>query len=534
MHEASRGQRRSRIGDSRNLKNKLLDGVEVPMKGLKKVARRSGFVLLGLLTTVLIVMIWNYLCFSTKQLQVVSEPKASWNNELLYENFQGAIQIPTVSEPLSRLTETSPLFRFRDYVAETFPALHRPPFIRRTGRDFGEPLIPSVLFEWPGQDPSLPGILLMSHFDVVPIETSTHSNWTHEPFSGHMDGTFLWGRGTLDCKHGVMAILEAIDRHAADGFKPQRTIYIALGHDEELGGQNGNEKMAEWLRSHGRKLHMVLDEGGCIFTEFPGLTQPAALIGVAEKGLVNVQLSVEVSPTEAGHASMPPRQTAISILASAIGRVQASPFPARIDSGLRDTLRFLGPEMPSFSRRLVMANLWLTEPIVVSQLAGKPSSNALLRTTVAPTLIDGGVEVNVLPQHATATLNLRLIPGDSIKEATEHIRQSIDDARVDVSALPFGKAASPMSSIESIAFEDLHRTIREVYPDVAVAPFVLVGGTDSVHYSDLAAEIYRFIPARIAERDTQRFHGIDERIALQDYTDIVRFFHQLVLNKASR
>lgn len=498
------------------------------MNRMKKVARRGSHVLLAFFLVLLLVISWNYLRFSTKQLQVVSAQKISWNNELLYKNFQGAIQIPTVSEPLSRLTESSPLYRFRDYLAETFPTLHRPPFIRRTGIDFGDELIPSVMLEWPGRNPDLPGILLMSHFDVVPIETSTHSQWTHAPFSGHIDDTFLWGRGTLDCKHGVMAILEAINRHAADGFEPERTIYIALGHDEELGGQNGNAKMAEWLQNNGRRLHMVLDEGGCIFTEFPNLNQPAALIGVAEKGMLNVQLSVDVSPTEAGHASMPPPQTAVSILASAIHRVQASPFPARIDGGLRDTLRFLGPEMPSFARRLAMSNLWLSAPLVTTQLAGKPSSNAMLRTTVAPTLIEGGIQVNVLPQHATATLNLRLIPGDSIEQATEHIRQSINDIRVDVSVLPFGKAASPMSSIESIAFDQLHRTIREIYPNVVVAPFVLVGSTDSAHYSGLCQDIYRFIPTQLTERDTQRFHGIDERIALQHYTDIVSFFHQFI------
>jgi len=480
-------------------------------------------------------MSWNYLHFSSMQIQVKPAPEISWDYTLLHKRLQGAIQIPTVSEPLSRLTENSPLHRFRDYLAETFPTLHSAPFIRRTGLDFGDALIPSVLFEWPGRDLSLPGILLMSHFDVVPIETSTYSKWTQEPFSGHIDNKFLWGRGTLDCKHGVMAILEAMDRHAADGFQPERTIYVALGHDEELGGKDGNGKMAEWLRSHGVKLHMVLDEGGCIFTEFPGLDhRPAALIGVAEKGMLNVQLSVEVSSTETGHASMPPPQTAVGILASAIDRVQASPFPARIEGGLSDTLRFLGPEMPSFVQRLAMANLWLSGPFVKSKLANKPSSNALLRTTVAPTLIEGGIQVNVLPQRANATLNLRLLPGDSIEGALEYLRQNIDDASVNVSALPFGKEASPMSSIQSTAFGQLHRTIREVYPDVAVAPFVLVGSTDSVHYSDLCENIYRFIPARIAERDTQRFHGIDERIALQDYTDIVRFFHQLILNQAGQ
>lgn len=506
------------------------------MNRMKKIAQRGILVLFGLLILLMLVISWNYLWFSSKQMQVQPAHKISWDNSLLHNRFQGAIQIPTVSEPLSRLTESSPLHQFRDYLAKQFPALHRSPFIRRTGVDFGDELIPSVMFEWPGRDPNLPGILLMSHFDVVPANMSanpsTRSTWTHEPFSGHIDGEFLWGRGTLDCKHGVMAILEAIDRHTADGFQPERTIYVALGHDEEIGGHDGNRKMADWLRSHGRKLHMVLDEGGCIFTEFPGLDRPAALIGVAEKGMLNVHLSVEVSPTEAGHASMPPSQTAIGILASAIHRVQASPFPARIDGGLRETLRFLGPEMPSFVRRLALANLWLSGPMVKSQLTGKPSSNALLRTTVAPTLIEGGVQVNVLPPRASATLNLRLLPGDSIEGAVEYIRQNIDDERVEVSALPFGKEASPMSSIQSTAFSQLHRTIREVYPDVAVAPFVLVGSTDSVNYRDLCENIYRFIPARIAERDTQRFHGIDERIGLQDYTDIVRFFHQLILNQA--
>lgn len=501
------------------------------MKRKKKIARRIGLILLILLILLLSITSWNYMHFASMQIQVKPAPKILWDEALLGKKLEGAIQIPSVSQTLSRITEDSPLHRFRDYIAEAFPALHRPPFVRRTGIDFGDALIPSLLFEWPGSDPRLPGVLLMSHFDVVPVESSTLSTWTHPPFSGHNDGEHIWGRGALDCKHGVMAILEAIDRHAADRFQPERTIYVALGHDEEIGGQDGNKKMAAWLRSHGRPLHTVLDEGGCIFTEFPDLDRPAALIGVAEKGMVNVQLSVAVSPSETGHASMPPPQTAVSILASAIDRLQASPFPARIDRGLQDTLRFLGPEMPSF-KRLVMANLWLTGPIVKHQLALKPSSNALLRTTLAPTQIEGGIQPNVLPQSATATLNLRLLPGDSIEGALDHIRQKIDDTQVRVSALPFGNEGSPMSSIYSTPFVQLHRTIREVYPDVAVAPFVLVGSTDSLHYRDLCENIYRFIPARLSERDTKRFHGIDERIALRDYIDIASFFHQFILNQA--
>jgi carboxypeptidase PM20D1 len=273
---------------------------------------------------------------------------------------------------------------------------------------------------------------------------------------------------------------------------------------------------------------MILDEGGCIFTEFPGLDRPAALVGVAEKGYLNVTLTVDVAAEQVGHASMPPPQTAVGILANAVSRVQSAPFPARIDGGLRETLNYLGPEMPSLLSRMAMSNLWLCEAMVKRKLSGKPSSNALLRTTVAPTLIDGGVQVNVLPQHATATLNLRLLPGDTQVTALEHLRQAIDDDRVELTPLTPAKEASPVTSTDSTAFRQLHKTIREVYPDVVVAPFVLVGSTDTVHYEDLCENIFRFLPARLSERDTQRFHGIDERIALQDYEDMVRFFHQLI------
>ena len=247
---------------------------------------------------------------------------------------------------------------------------------------------------------------------------------------------------------------------------------------------------------------------------------------------MNVKLRVELPPHELGHASMPPPETSVSILASALQRIQASPFPARVDAGLHDTLRYLGPEMPSLALRLAMSNLWLTGSLVENQLAAKPSSNAILRTTIAPTMIEGGIETNVLPQQASAILNLRLLPGDSISDALEYLRQTIDEPRVIVSKLPFSKEASPRSSIHSNAFYQLHRTVREISPDAVVAPFVLVGGTDSTHYQDICENIYRFIPARVAERDTQRFHGIDERIALQDYVDIVRFFYRCIPNLA--
>ena len=494
-----------------------------------KLGRRVLSLVLIALALLAGILSWNYLTFSSRQEKPEAIAALNLVADPILARLSESIPISTVSTPMSRIANDSELFRFRDYIQTSFPNLHTPPFVRRTGKDFGDQRNPSMLFEWPGQEPELGAILLMAHFDVVPVEASSLSKWTHPPFSGHMDEQFIWGRGTLDCKHGVMAILEALSLLSAEGFKPKRSIYVALGHDEEIGGADGNLKIAEWFRSHRIRLHTIIDEGGCVFTEFPGLGSPAALVGVAEKGFLTVEMTANVNADKVGHSSMPPRETAVSILSSAIHRVQSAPFPARIDGGLRDTLNFLGPEMP-FDKKLAMSNMWLFGPLVKRTLSAKPSGDALLRTTIASTMIEGGVSETVLPVQATAKLNLRLLPGDSIKSALAHLSRSINDPRVSLKSMEKPREASPVSDIDSEAFKILQTTIHQVLPDVVVAPFVLVGSTDTVHYANLCENIFRFIPTRLSERDTQRFHGIDERIAKDNYLEIISFFHQYIKN----
>ena len=230
---------------------------------------------------------------------------------------------------------------------------------------------------------------------------------------------------------------------------------------------------------------------------------------------------------------MPPRETAVSILGGAVHRLQSSPFPTRIDGGLRDTLNFLGPEM-GFGKKMVMSNMWLFGPMVERSLSAKPSSDALLRTTVAATMIAGGVSETVLPATATAKINLRLLPGDTIDNSLDYLRNLIDDPRITIAPIDKPREASPVSSVDSAAFRTLQTTIHQVLPDVVVAPFVLVGGTDTVHYHDLCEHIFRFIPTRLSERDTQRYHGIDERIATENYLEIIKFFHQYISNAAGK
>ncbi len=496
-------------------------------------ARRVGWIVLIVLALLIGILSWNYLTFPSRQLKAKPVSLLKLDSLPTLERFVEAIQISTVSTPMSRIANDSELHRFRDTIQKAFPNLHTSPFVRRTGKDFDDERNPSILFQWPGQEPELGAILLMSHFDVVPVEASSLSKWTHPPFSGQMDDEFIWGRGTLDCKHGVMAILEAISKLSAEGFRPKRTIFVALGHDEEIGGADGNSKMAAWFRSHRIRLHTIIDEGGCVFTEFPGLGSPAALVGVAEKGFLTVEMTANVNADKVGHSSMPPRETAVSILGSAIHRVQSSPFPGRIDGGLRDTLNFLGPEMP-FDKKMAMSNMWLFGPLVKRSLSAKPSGDALLRTTIAPTMIEGGVSETVLPAQATAKLNLRLLPGDSIERSIDYLRRSINDPRVSLKPLKKPREASPVSDIDSEAFKILQTTIHQVLPDVVVAPFVLVGSTDTVHYTDLCEHIFRFIPTRLSERDTQRFHGIDERISKVNYLEIISFFHQYIINASMK
>ncbi len=369
----------------------------------------------------------------------------------------------------------------------------------------------------------------MAHYDVVPVEPVALERWTHPPFAGYLDEQYVWGRGTLDVKNGAIGMLEAVDRLLEQGFQPNRTIYLSLGHDEEVGGIHGNQQIAEWMRSQGIRLEFVLDEGGCIYEDFTGLDRPVALVGVAEKGYVTVRLAAELAA--GGHSSMPPKHTAIGILAEALHRLHQHPLPHRLDGGAGLTLDFVGPEMP-LANRIAMSNRWLFAPLIESKLAATPVGNASLSTTMAPTMIEGGVKENVLPTKAELTINVRILPGDTVDSALEHIRRVVGDERVSIQTLDIRKEPSRMSRTDSEAFAVLHRTIKEIFPNVVVAPFVVVGGTDASHFDDssLSKDVYRFIPSRLAADDVQRIHGIDERISRKDYLNIVRFYVQLLKN----
>lgn len=473
---------------------------------------------IGLLAILVAVTLLRAARFTSRQIQVPRADAILLDGHPIAERLARAIQYKTISDRAFSPLAVAEFKRFHTFLANAFPLVHA----HLTKEIVGEN---SLLFTWTGQDASLRPILLMGHMDVVPVDSSTESDWTYPPFSGRIADGFVWGRGTMDDKVNVLGILEAAEYLLAKGFKPRRTLYFAFGHDEEIGGSHGAAMIAALLKQRHVDLDYVLDEGGNILDGIiPDVNTPVALIGIAEKGYVSLQLTVE---TPGGHASTPPDHTAIGILSSAIVKLESSPFPARLSAPLRQMFAFIGPEMP-WPKPFIFANLWLFDPLIRRQFAESPLTNAAIRTTLAPTVFHSGVEENVLPVRATATVNARILPGDTIRGAVERMRRVIHDPRVNIAALDNPAEPSAVSEPQSAAFQRLHRVIKQVAPNVLVAPSLLIATTDSRHYASLSKNIFRFVPITVRPEDARRFHGLNERISITDYERSVRFFVQLM------
>lgn len=449
------------------------------------------------------------------------------------ERLAGALRLPTVSGPGERV-RPSQLRRFRRYLAAEFPRLHQ-----ALARDLVAEH--TLVFTWsPERRPRAAGsaggsggdsevgagpLVLLAHQDVVPVAGDALGRWTHPPFDGVVAEGYLWGRGALDDKSSLLAILEAVEGLLRDGFSPERPVILAFGHDEEIGGR-GAAAVAAQLDRRGVAPAMVLDEGLAVIEGvMPGVERPIALLGVAEKGYLSLELR---ATAEGGHSSAPPRQTAIDLLVRALGRLRARPLPAGIDGPVAELFTTLAAEM-SFDRRLVLANLWLFEPLVVRELSARASTDALLRTTTAPTMLSGSPKDNVLPTEARAVVNFRLHPRDSPEAVVAHVRRAVADPRIEVEIYgDFASAASPVSPTSGPAYELLAGTVTRVFPEAVVAPSLVLGGTDARHFTGLTPNVYRFAPLRIGSGDLERVHGTDERLALEDYGRMIRFYRELI------
>ena len=434
------------------------------------------------------------------------------------ERLGRAVQFQTISYQDRSQLEVEEFRGFHRFLEGAYPLIHS-----RLERELINDM--SLLYTWEGADPSLPALIYTAHIDVVPIEPGTAGDWTHPPFSGRIADGFVWGRGTLDCKGSLIGLMEAVESLLSEGYVPRRTIYLAFGHDEEVGGDTGALAIASLLRERGVRAEYVLDEGGFIIDGTPlGVSREIALIGIAEKGYLSLELKVR---TEGGHSSMPPDHTAIGILAAAITQLENNPFPPRLEGVALSTFQSLAPALPSALRAAVRAHR-LLNPLIIRELSRNQATNAVIRTTTAATIIEAGSKENVLPQEARAVVNFRLLPGDSIEFVVNRVKKIIDDPRVEVSIIGTPREASLVTSTDSLGYQTLTGVIREMFPQVAPAPYLVLGGTDARHYELVSDSIMRFVPHRLDETDQARIHGTNERLSLENLDKSVEFYSRLI------
>lgn len=488
------------------------------MKLLKKII---------LVTLSIIILFVSYLVFNTlnfKSTQIEYAPAGAIEiDPSSKQNFSKALQIKTVS-PENPIDFDSIQFQnFASFLTTTYPLVDSL-LDKKTFNSY------SFLYEWKGSDQTLKPIVLMAHLDEVPVIEENLPNWKHDPFGGEIINDTIWGRGAIDNKNGVIGIMESLELLLKDGFTPNRSILVSFGHDEEIGGEKGAKTIAQYLKEENIEASFVLDEGGSIVQDLiPDIAEDVALIGIAEKGFVSLELGVQI---EGGHSSMPEKETAIDVLAQAILKLKKNPFPATISPPLEGFIESLGPEMP-FINKMVFANASLFKSVIAGIYSGSASGNALVRTTTSPTIFNSGVKDNIIPLSANAIINFRVIPGETIDYVVDRVEQIINDERVKVTTGAFISEASKVSSTNSFGYTTLQKTISEIYPNALVAPNLVIGATDSRHFKDVSDDIYRFSPFKINQDNIKSFHGLNERLPVSDFEDSIRFYYQLIKNSTA-
>lgn len=435
--------------------------------------------------------------------------------------FQTALRFKTISTNLHQY-DRAELQKMVDFVQSAFPVIHSSSLVTHDVVNNY-----SLLYKVQGSNPALRPYMLCAHLDVVPVNSDS---WEEDPFGANIKDGFIYARGTIDVKQIVMGVMEATEFLLKSGHVPKRTFYIAFGHDEEVTGLDGAAKISEMLYSRGvRDLEFLIDEGTTIVNKlFPGVNIPIAVVGTSEKGSLSLELSVTGVP---GHSSMPEGETTIATLARAITRLEENPHPNMFGTGPeKDLFTHLASDL-SLPFRAVVTNLWLFGPLVSRLFSRIPSLNAIVRTVTSVTMVNGGVKVNVLPPSATAMVNHRIHPAQTVKEVMEYDRKLINDERVKIRVVS-SMEPHPMSPYgdEDFGYQTIKNSIRQIWSNATVVPGVMIGNTDTVHYIQFAKNIYRFSPTFMFPEDMKRFHGNNERISVQNYEQVINFYYHLLVN----
>ena len=485
--------------------------------------KRALCLVLGLVLLLVAAVAINTLRHGSRQLDVPAAPPLAIDEKAVAQKLAGAIRLQTISSYTDPALNAGEFRKLHAYLEQRFPLVHK-----TLKREFVGEL--SLLYTWQGKEPDAKPIGLMAHQDVVPIAPGTEAKWQVSPFDGIVQDGYVWGRGAWDDKGNLIAQLEAIEMLLASGFQPRQTVYLISGADEETSGLRGAAQIVKLLEERKVRFDFIIDEGMLIGEGIlQGLSAPTALIGIAEKGYMSVVLKVPATP---GHASMPPPKgtSAIAMMSAALRRLDDEQLPAGIRGVAREMFETIAPEMSGF-QRVALSNLWLFGPLIQAQLEKAASTNAMVRTTTALTIVNAGNKDNVLPGQAEATVNFRILPGETRDTVMQHVKSKTGE-RFELYALPGNSDPTPITPTQSSSYQLVNRTLRSLFPGTIVTPGLYIAASDSRYFVPISDHIYRFSPVRAKPEDLSRFHGTNERISTANLAELVRFYNQLLRNAA--
>ncbi|OCA76666.1 peptidase [Chryseobacterium contaminans] len=464
-------------------------------------------------------------------------------NDSSISRLSGGLKIPTISSGDSLKFNDVPFDTFNEYIKKNYP------FIYQHAESYtinGHALV----FKLKGTDPNLQPLLFLSHLDVVPpggagiknTETDLFQpkdkpippvskiakEWDYGPFSGAVVNGRIYGRGTMDMKSMLFALMEALQNTMKSGYQPKRDIYLAFGFDEEVGGELGAARIADYFGRQRLRFDAIYDEGGFILSKgsVEGIDANVALIGCAEKGFLSLKIKVKGL---GGHSSMPPSETAVGKAAAIMQKLEQNPMKPTITPLIQDFFKNVGGSM-SFPSRLAIANDWLLQPLLISQLSKNHTTNALIRTTTALTMMKGSDAPNVLSSEVEFVANFRLLPGNTIQEVKEHVAKLAQGYDIEISEVDNSREASIVSPSDTKGYKIMETSLNRIYPNLLITPYLTVGGTDAIKYQALSNNVYRFMPIKINNSEQQSMHSINEYISIENYTKMIRYFEFIMQN----
>ena len=470
-------------------------------------------IIIILLIALIAVMVFNAVRFKAADNGPRTVEDVKVNGDRAQQNLSTLIKFETVSNADYDKTDKAVFAAYRAKLKELYPNVTAASEYKELGNT-------AMLFKIKGKSSENPSVL-MSHYDVVPVE---EDRWQHPPFCGEIIDGVLWGRGTIDTKITMVGIMEALEDLLADGFMPENDLYLSFGGDEEVGGISA-PAVVDYMEANGIKPALVLDEGGAVVDGvFPGVNKPIAVIGIGEKGIAQVEFTATSS---GGHSSTPPVHTAVGKLAKTIVNLENKPFKAQVTEPVAGLFRKVGPHSP-FALRMVFGNMWLFKGLLgrlASVLGGE--INAMMRTTVAATMAQGSKQHNVLPNVATANVNVRLLNNVNQQQAQAHF-DSVCEKDVTCRFISY-QDASPYASTESEAWHKVEKAVGDTWRDAIVSPYLMLAGSDSRRFSRICRDVYKFSAMALSKEERGLIHNDNERIAVEKIDQCVEFFHRLIV-----